>query len=61
MIRVKEVERFEFEHQNRQCLNGNKISDVKLLVGLTNLHDLWLKDNPIAVKICPVKPSVCEF
>lgn len=43
-------------------LNSNRISNVKPLAGLTNLKGLNIGENPIAVKVCPVKPeSICEF
>ncbi len=43
-------------------LGANKIVDVKLLAGLTNLSILDLNSNPIAVKTCPVKPAhTCKF
>jgi Leucine-rich repeat (LRR) protein len=41
---------------------STQISDVKPLAGLTNLTTLSLRENQIAVKICPVKPeSICSF
>ncbi len=43
-------------------LMGNQISDVKPLAGLTGLGYFELFENPIAVKVCPVKPaSICRF
>jgi Leucine-rich repeat (LRR) protein len=43
-------------------LDGNQITDIKPLAGLTKLVYLGLLDNPISVKVCPLKPaSICEF
>jgi Leucine-rich repeat (LRR) protein len=43
-------------------LNSNQIVDVKPLEGLTKLTSFWFVLNPIAVKVCPVKPkSICTF
>jgi internalin A len=43
-------------------LDRNQIGDVKPLAGLTNLTNLRLWENPIAIKVCPVKPaSICKF
>ncbi len=45
----------------RLYLAENQISDLKPLAGLTKLTDLTLDENRIAVKVCPVQPSICKF
>jgi internalin A len=43
-------------------LISNRVVDVQPLAGLTNLTAVYLKNNPIAIKTCPVKPeSICAF
>ena len=43
-------------------LSWYQISDVQPLVGLTNLTYLYLRENPIDLKVCPVKSaSICKF
>ncbi len=42
-------------------LRSNQIVDLQPLSGLTNLTDLYIGANPIAIKVCPVKPaSICK-
>jgi internalin A len=42
-------------------LRSNQIVDLQPLAGLTNLTDLYVGGNPIAIKVCPVKPaSICK-
>lgn len=43
-------------------LGNNQISDIKPLASLTGMKELYLSGNPIAPKICPLKPeSICNW
>ena len=43
-------------------LSGNQIGNLKSLAGLSKLTRVLLDENPLAVKVCPVKPaSICRF
>ena len=41
---------------------SNKIADVSALSSLDNLTGLFLNENPIADRTCPIEPqSICRF
>ncbi len=42
---------------SRLSLNGNQISDLSPIAGLTGLHALWLRDNPVS-DLSPLKPLI---
>jgi internalin A len=61
---TKNCQKADTKLRNLTALNlySNQIINVKPLAALTNLNDLRIESNQIAVKTCPVKPeSICRF